>query len=353
MTTTLGDRLALLREGILYRFQRYLGTPTGQYVAISLVYLVCISIAEAITTLVEPQLGMLLHGIVLVALLIHGSLIHRGVLRRFLILLSIAPLIRILSLSLPLQKIGLPLIYWYMVIGMLLFLAAFIAGRVTDLRGNRIGWSWRSWPLQIAVSLIGFGLGYIEYLILKPGPLAAYQTWEDVDHCRLDPVNFHRGFGGIYFSGFDAVGVNADDGKVRTDLRRHPVRRFAPWVPFLCRFGIRADGGAFVWLVGLEDPFAPRCVSGARHCQYQPLCVFPDVDQRGIASGGFGRRRRFRSASISAQTAGTVVPPIGITSTTTIRDLSLWGIICGGMLPTDSAAASAGHTPPNPNPMSS
>jgi membrane protease YdiL (CAAX protease family) len=67
-----------------------------------------------------------------------------------------------------------------MVIGMLLFLAAFIAGRVTELRGNRIGWSWRSWPLQLAVSLVGFGLGYIEYLILKPGPLAAYQTWEDV-----------------------------------------------------------------------------------------------------------------------------------------------------------------------------
>ncbi len=121
-----------------------------------------------------------MHGIVLVVLLVHSSLIHRGVLRRFLILLSLAPLIRILSLSLPLQKIGLPLIYWYLVIGVLLFLAAFIAGRITDLSGNRIGWSRRGWPLQLAIGLVGFGLGYIEYLILKPGPLATYQTWEDV-----------------------------------------------------------------------------------------------------------------------------------------------------------------------------
>jgi membrane protease YdiL (CAAX protease family) len=160
--------------------RRFADTPTGRYVMIGLLYLVCISIAESITTLVDPQLGMALHGLVLVALLIHGSSIHRGVLRRFLILLSIAPLIRILSLSLPLQKIGLPLVYWYLVIGLLLFLAAFIAGQITDLQGNRIGWSWRAWPVQAAVGLIGFGLGYIEYLILKPGPLAAYKTWVDI-----------------------------------------------------------------------------------------------------------------------------------------------------------------------------
>jgi hypothetical protein len=173
-------RFTLFRDGIVQRFRRFIGTPTGHYVAISLVYLVCISIAEALTTLVEPQLGLPLHGLILVVLLVHGSLIQRGVLRRFLILLSLAPLIRILSLSLPLQKIGLPLIYWYLVIGLLLFLAAFIASRITDLRGNRIGWSWRAWPLQLAIGLMGFGLGYLEYLILQPGPLAAYGSWVDV-----------------------------------------------------------------------------------------------------------------------------------------------------------------------------
>jgi membrane protease YdiL (CAAX protease family) len=165
---------------IVPRAQAYRRTPSGQYLVIGLIYLILISAAEAVTTLWEPQLGMVLHGLVLVILILHGSLIHRGVLRRFLILMSIAPLIRILSLSLPLQKLGLPLIYWYMVIGILLFLAAYIASRVTDLHGTRIGWSAGVWPIQLAIGALGFGLGYLEFLILKPGPLAAYVTWVDV-----------------------------------------------------------------------------------------------------------------------------------------------------------------------------
>jgi len=179
MHNELTERSGFWKE-IAPRVRAFLRTPAGLSLAVGLVYLVLITAAEAITTLIEPQLGMVLHGMVLVMLILHGSMIHRGVLRRFLILLSIAPLIRILSLSLPLQKIGLPMIYWYMVIGILLFLAAFIASRVTDLSGKRIGISWRDWPLQLAIGLIGFGLGYIEFLILNPGPLAAYVTWLDI-----------------------------------------------------------------------------------------------------------------------------------------------------------------------------
>jgi membrane protease YdiL (CAAX protease family) len=174
------NRWIRFRSGVVNRIRGYLGTPTGSDLAVGLTYLLMISVAEAITTLVEPLLGMVLHGLVLVMLLIHGSVTHRRVLRRFLILLSISPLIRIVSLSLPLQKIGLPLIYWYLVIGVLLFLAAFIASRVTDLRGSRIAWTWGVWPQQLGIGLIGFGLGYVEYLILKPGPLAAYVTWVDI-----------------------------------------------------------------------------------------------------------------------------------------------------------------------------
>jgi len=174
------NRLSAFCTRNIQGVRAYLALPTGQFILIGLGYLLLISIAEAITTLVDPQLGLVLHGLVLVILLAHGSLIHRGVLRRFLILLALAPMIRIISLSIPLQKIGLPLIYWYLVIGLLLFFAAFIAGRITELGGNRIGWSKRGWPQQLAIGLIGIALGYIEYLILRPGPLAAYQTWEDV-----------------------------------------------------------------------------------------------------------------------------------------------------------------------------
>jgi uncharacterized protein len=160
-------------------------TTTGSHFLIALVYLLLITAAEALTTLWDPQSGIIFHGIILLLLILHGSLVQRGILRRFLILISIAPLIRILSLSLPLQRIGLPLIYWYMVIGILLFLSAFLASRVTDLRGSRIGWSLGVWPMQLGIGLLGFGLGYMEYLILKPGPLAAYVTWADIATAAL------------------------------------------------------------------------------------------------------------------------------------------------------------------------
>jgi len=172
-----------IRAAIRQRFRsagRLLLALRDQPKAIGVFYLVLITIAEAITTMVDAYIGMFLHSIVLVILLIHGSLVHRGTLRRFLILLTLAPLIRMLSLSLPLAKLGLPIIYWYMVIGALLFIAAFIAGRVTDLKGRRIGWSWKNWPVQLVMGLSGFVLGYIEFNILNPGPLAAYITWADI-----------------------------------------------------------------------------------------------------------------------------------------------------------------------------
>jgi membrane protease YdiL (CAAX protease family) len=143
-------------------------------------YLLVITSAEAVTTMANAYWGMFFHSVVLVILLIHGSLVQRGIQRRFLILLTLAPLIRILSLSIPLAKLGLPVIYWYMVIGALLFIAAFVAGRVTDLKGQRIGWSWKHWPVQIVMGLSGFGLGFVEFKILNPGPVAAYITWVDV-----------------------------------------------------------------------------------------------------------------------------------------------------------------------------
>jgi membrane protease YdiL (CAAX protease family) len=157
-----------------------LGTPQGQIWVTALVYLLLITLAEYYTTDVDPRNGVIFHCVILAALLVHGSIIHRQLHRRFIILLSLAPLIRLLSLSMPLSALGLPMIYWYMIIGTLLFMAAFIAGWITDLRGQRIGWSWGKWPVQLLIGLSGFGIGALEYLILKPGLLAAYATWVDV-----------------------------------------------------------------------------------------------------------------------------------------------------------------------------
>jgi len=138
---------------------------------IALAYLVLLTLAEIITTFLEPWAGLALHGLVFMALLLHSSLWARKSLRRFLLALSLVPLIRLLSLSLPLSSFA--FVYWYIVLGVPLFLAAFIAAQLGQVNWKMLGFTGRNLPLQFFVALTGFGLGYIEYLILRPDPLVS------------------------------------------------------------------------------------------------------------------------------------------------------------------------------------
>jgi membrane protease YdiL (CAAX protease family) len=154
--------------------------PSFRQTAISLGYLALITIAELVTTIGDPKVGVSMHAMILTILLLHASTINKGMMRRFVILLSLAPLIRILSLSIPLSQLGLPIIYWYLVIGVLLAIAAVVAGRIAGLEWRRIGMTTRNWPLQTLMGMIGLGLGLVEYWILQPGPLAAVMNLEDI-----------------------------------------------------------------------------------------------------------------------------------------------------------------------------
>jgi membrane protease YdiL (CAAX protease family)/LysM repeat protein len=144
---------------------------------LALVYLGLIMLAEAITNLSVLQAGLALHGVLLYLLLAHGSLVSKQVMRRFLFTLALVPLIRLLSLSMPLVKF--PLLYWYMVVGAPLFLAAFVAARVCGLQRGMVGLNARQLlntsqsAFQGLVGLSGLILGYLEYHILTPDPLAS------------------------------------------------------------------------------------------------------------------------------------------------------------------------------------
>lgn len=145
---------------------------------IPLYYLQIILLAEALTALSEPRTGLVLHGLTLMALLVQGALTRNMQRRRFLLALALAPLIRLLSLSLPLR--GRPLVDWYMLVGALLFVAAYFTSRVIGFTGNRIGLTWGYLPLQIAFALVGVPLGFLEYLILRPPPLAEAFTFQAI-----------------------------------------------------------------------------------------------------------------------------------------------------------------------------
>ena len=140
-------------------------------------YLAALGVAEVLTTLIAPLVGMILHGLIFSALLTQAAFSIGKPGYRFLVVLALAPLMRLLSLALPLNQY--PPIYRYLVIGIPLFLAVYLAGRATGLHGKSIGLrlSWRSLPLQLLIGITGILLGYIEYLILHPEPLVVEPRW--------------------------------------------------------------------------------------------------------------------------------------------------------------------------------
>lgn len=145
---------------------------------LALGYFAAVAVAELMTVLVEPRLGLVVHGVLLVILLVHAALIWELPAHRLLLSLSFAPLIRLLSLSLPLARF--PLVYWYFITSVPLFVAVTLAMRVMGLRFQTVGLNRRSLLLQLLVSSSGLAFGYLEYQILRPLPLAKTFTWRQL-----------------------------------------------------------------------------------------------------------------------------------------------------------------------------
>jgi len=143
--------------------------------ATALVYLALIALAELITTYAEPRVGLTLHGGLLIILLLHTALASKHPYHRLLLSLALAPLIRILSLSLPL--VGFPLLYWYLIISVPLLAATILTARILGFSRDQLGLTIRKVPLQLLVAVTGFAFGMMEYYIIKPEPLIASFSW--------------------------------------------------------------------------------------------------------------------------------------------------------------------------------
>ena len=148
------------------------------YQSILYLYLLAIILAEALTTLFIPSVGVICHAVVLAALFIHSAATRSRTYRRILITLALAPLIRIISLSLPLQDYAFS--YWYLLVGAPIFLSAYLVARYCAFRPVDIGLTLAGWPVQILFGLSGIALGYVEYLILHPEPLSTAFTLDQV-----------------------------------------------------------------------------------------------------------------------------------------------------------------------------
>lgn len=137
---------------------------------LALGYLVVLAAGETLIALVAPRAGLIIHSLLLMGTLVYSARYWNGPFYRFWVGMSLPPLIRLVSLSLPLRPV--PLVYWYLIVSIPLFAAAFVMGRfLLQLSWDQMGLHGRGLPHQIAVSVLGVPLGILERWILRPTPL--------------------------------------------------------------------------------------------------------------------------------------------------------------------------------------
>lgn len=147
---------------------------------LALLYMLAILAGELVTILLQPMAGIVIHIAVMVAAVLHaglaGDLLPKT--RQLVLSLALVPLVRIISLSMPLVNI--PQTWWYPIIYTPLIAAAVVMVRIPGYRAADIGLKPGFAPVQLAIAATGAPLGALEYFILRPQPPNIAFGWESV-----------------------------------------------------------------------------------------------------------------------------------------------------------------------------
>ena len=142
----------------------------NQELCIFLFYLCLLTISELIVSYVDVTVGLFIDSLMFVSLISLSAFRNKTAdASNILLCLSIAPLIRIFSLSLPLTYF--PTYAWYIISAIPMTIAAIILMRLQRLNLNDVGLNKRKPFLQFAIMFTGVPFGVMEYLILKPASI--------------------------------------------------------------------------------------------------------------------------------------------------------------------------------------
>lgn len=139
-------------------------------------YLLLVTTAELVTSLVSPQGGQIILVLLLAAMALHAALGSGGAASRLVLALALAPLIRILSLALPLSSF--PQLAWYPIVAIPLLIATGMVIGQLRLTRRELGVRLGNPLLQLGLASLGVVLGVAEYFILAPRPQYLEPTWQ-------------------------------------------------------------------------------------------------------------------------------------------------------------------------------
>jgi membrane protease YdiL (CAAX protease family) len=141
------------------------------------VYVGLLLIAEY-ATIYDLRIGMIFHGCLLLVLMLHGTIITENTsVSNMYIAFSIAPLVRILSLCVPLTHFEIML--WFIIISVPLFIAIFTCIHIQHIDGKNIGLNMpdpRMFRIEGAIIVAAIPLGWLEYQLLEPAMVATPGT---------------------------------------------------------------------------------------------------------------------------------------------------------------------------------
>ncbi len=143
-------------------------SPTTRATIIVLAYSTILTIGELTLAYHDLVTGTVIHAALLFALLGHYALRHGTAYGGMLLALALLPLLRILSVAMPLPEVA-P-IYWHALVGVPLLGGL---GYATALLGGpRRAWGWErgAWRAGALVALGGVPLGYVAYRVMRPEP---------------------------------------------------------------------------------------------------------------------------------------------------------------------------------------
>ncbi len=152
------------------------------------VYLTVIAAVEMISLLFGALPSVIMHAALIPFLLSHYALHASNPYRRILPILALVPLLRLLSLTIPLPEI--PPIYWQVMIEIPLLVAIVLVMRLLGLSAHTVGLRKADWRQQTIIALSGLPFGVGAYLILRPQMVNLELGWGNIALAPLILLSF-------------------------------------------------------------------------------------------------------------------------------------------------------------------
>jgi membrane protease YdiL (CAAX protease family) len=159
-------------------------------------YLVLLTAAEVAVTFISPLLVFPLHagliGLIALYMVVEWPRDRHSRAESALVLvLVLGPLVRVISLTLPLAQIDEP--YRYVAAGVPMLVGGIVAARAIGIRATTIGMRWGHTTWQVGVILAAVPIGFIEFVLLRPAPIGGL-PWEAGSLVPALSVGFFTGF---------------------------------------------------------------------------------------------------------------------------------------------------------------